>query len=924
MKELVFSHLFHQVVIVMKWFRILLLISFGSFLLNGCSDPKRVTIITDKDIPPRIEFAKSRLSDALKQQGYEVSFATEYDSTHSQDAILIAPNSAEVLNAHSWITKNVHKEGYSLQKKNKLTVIAAQDASGLLYGCLDMMDRMAATGKIPDEINVLEQPEMVLRGTCIGLQKTTYLEDRKVYEYPYTPENFPWFYDKELWIKYLDMMVSNRLNSLYLWNGHPFASLVKLPDYPYAVEVDEATFAKNEEIFSFLTHEADKRGIWVIQMFYNIIVSKPFAAYQGIETQERSRPILPVVADYTRKSVAAFIEKYPNVGLMVCLGEAMNTIEDDVEWFTQTIVPGVKDGLQGLNISEEPPIVLRGHDTDPKRVMDEALKSYKNLYTTHKYNGESLTTYQPRNSWVDVHQALASLGSVHIANVHILANLEPFRYGSPDFIQKSTQAMHDIQGANGLHLYPQASYWDWPYTADKTEPRLLEMDRDWIWYAAWARYAWNCRQSKAEENAYWSNRLANYYNCGDHGEEVLTAYQEMGEIAPKLLRRFGISDGNRQTLLLGMFMSQLVNPNKWNVYSNFYESNGPKGETLVEFARKEFLAAEHDGELPLQIVEEVKMHANKAVEAIDKAASFVKANNQEFSRLKNDVYCHRAVADFFYEKVHAALKVLAYKYNGDIKALEQAKDDLEKSLIAYSDLVALTQDSYLYANSMQTQQRRIPISGRDGTNKTWAELLVHYQNEFENFKRNIQTLASKNGDALSVQSHPILQPVSIEILSDHDGTFSLRPGEKIYADQAYKIVDVAPELAELKGLRFKDQAQQEHGTTLKFKNKETVKIVVGYFNTNSYTILQPPTLETNATANDRGQADIKIANALRLDGLYPVNIYTYTYEPGEHTLALGKGRVLILGVVDGGVQIKMHDAGITATKDGAPVDWLFY
>jgi hypothetical protein len=62
-------------------------------------------------------------------------------------------------------------------------------------------------------------------------------------------------------------MVDNRMNSLYLWNGHPFASLVKLKDYPYAVEVDEATFKKTEEIYRFLTNEANKRGIWVIQCF---------------------------------------------------------------------------------------------------------------------------------------------------------------------------------------------------------------------------------------------------------------------------------------------------------------------------------------------------------------------------------------------------------------------------------------------------------------------------------------------------------------------------------------------------------------------------------------------------------------------------------------------------------------------------------
>ncbi len=56
----------------------------------------------------------------------------------------------------------------------------------------------------------------------------------------------------------------------------------------------------------------------------------------------------------------------------------------------------VKDGLKALGRTDEPPILLRAHDTDCKMVMDAALPLYKNLYTMHKYNGESLTTYELR------------------------------------------------------------------------------------------------------------------------------------------------------------------------------------------------------------------------------------------------------------------------------------------------------------------------------------------------------------------------------------------------------------------------------------------------------------------------------------------------------------------------------------------------
>ncbi|MBN1415287.1 MAG: hypothetical protein JW973_09320 [Bacteroidales bacterium] len=883
--------------------------------------------MTASHAPVRLEFGAKRLGAVLSAHDYNVIFTNSLTQNTREVSIVVGEYGDVMLEELMRKTSLVippepGKEGYAIVSGRNIVLIAGADASGALYGCIELADSIQKNGKIPLTINKTDQPEMVLRGTCVGLQKTTYLPDRNVYEYPYTPDNFPWFYDKDLWIRYLDMLVENRMNSLFLWNGHPFASLVKLSDYPYAVEVNDTTFKRNEDIYYFITREADKRGIWVIQMFYNIIVSKPFAEHHGIRTQDRSRPITPLLSDYTRKSIAAFIEKYPNVGLMVCLGEAINTLEDDIEWFTGTILPAVQDGLKKTGADREPPIILRGHDTDPQRVMAAALPLYRNLYTMQKYNGESLTTYEPRGAWVSIPRDLSRLGSVHIANVHILANLEPFRYGSPDFIQRCVQAMHDLQGANGLHLYPQASYWDWPYTADKTGTRILEMDRDRIWYQAWARYAWNCRRNRIVETEYWSGQLEKYYGCRKHGKDILTAYEESGQIAPKLLRRFGISDGNRQTLLLGMFMSQLVNPYKWRVYSNFYHSNGPEGEILVDWAEKEWKGETHTGETPPQIIQEVLDHGRKAKEAIDAAERFIEDNKEEFSRLKNDVYCYDAIARFFANKVNAAMHILRYRYSRDTDDLDRALPFLEKSLSCYAQLVELTRDRYLYANSMQTGQRRIPIEGTNGRNKTWEELMPHYKAELDNFKNNIGRLKTAGPKASDIV-RPLLKQVAVELLDDSFEFYSPVEGQKIYSDKDHVIQQATTEIKNLKGIKLSYEKQIREGTVIRFRNDKPVKVITGYFNGHSYRILSPPALETDAHANDHGQADIRIANALNVSGLHPVNIYTYYYEPGEHTLQLGKGICLVLGFISGHQEIDTYDAG-KGDESGAGIDWLFY
>ncbi len=876
-----------------------------------------VNIITEKNASNRQQYAAEYLQKKLAEAGM-----TPVVNGKKGDYRISLTQAKD--------TAGLPKEGFSITTKGKKITLCGNDGSGIIYGVGEIAEYVKQHGNLQLPAMMKDAPEMVLRGACVGLQKTVYLPGHQVYEYPYTPENFPWFYDKKQWIEYLDMLVDNKMNSLYLWNGHPFASLVKLKDYPFALEVDEETFKKNEEMFSFLTKEADRRGIFVIQMFYNIILSKPFADHYGLKTQDRHRPITPLVSDYTRKSIAAFIEKYPNVGLLVCLGEAMDTYEDDVEWMTKTIIPGVKDGLKALGRNDEPPVLLRAHDTDCKMVMEAALPLYKNLYTMHKYNGESLTTYQPRGPWSKIHSDLAALGSTHISNVHILANLEPFRWSSPQFVQRAVTAMHDVHHANALHLYPQASYWDWPYTADKLADgaREKQLERDWMWYKTWGRYAWNCRRDVSSEAVYWDKTISNYYAPTTEAAEskdapqfavadsIRKAYDESGEIAPKLLRRFGITEGNRQTLLLGMFASQLVNPYKYTIYPGFYESCGPEGEKLIEYVEKEWKHQPHVGELPLDIVEQTMEHGDKAVAAIDAVADKVTQNKDEFRRLQNDMHCYREFAYAFAWKVRAAQHVLNYKWGKNIAELDSAVPLMKKSLEHYRKLVDLTMDTYLYANSMQTAQRRIPIGGDGGKMKHWSELLPQYELEIANLEKNIAKL--KTPDAKGKKTVvKALKGAKIECQAQ---TVTLTKGAKLFSDLDSTVVEYAPELEGMKALVFASKQQRNEATKIEFTCKEPVHLLVGYFRDDQKKYAKAPKLEIDATANDYGQAEPQITSALRIKGMPLVNVHKYDFEAGHHTLLLPKGILLVLGATTD--QLNVHDAGLAGADEA--IDWLFY
>lgn len=810
-------------------------------------------------------------------------------------------------------------EGYTISRKGKKITIAANDGNGAIYAANRLAEHYRTNGNIDIAATITDAPEMKLRGACVGLQKIVYLPGHKVYEYPYTPENFPWFYDKQQWITYLDMLAACNMNALYLWNGHPFASLVKLKDYPFAPEVDDATMAKNQEMFTFLTTEAGRRGIKVIQMFYNIILSKPFADHYGMTTQDRNRPITPLVSDYTRKSIAAFIEKYPNVGFLVCLGEAMSGIDNDIKWMTETIIPGIKDGLKASGRTDVPPIILRSHDTDCPKVLAASLPLYPNIYTMSKYTGESLTTYTPGGPWGETHRQLSSVAPIHISNVHILANLEPWRWSSPAFISKTVQAMHRVHGANGLHLYPQANYWDWPYTADSLQGggRLMQVDRDRMWYDAWGRYSW--KADRGDDKAYWTKEISDKFGCdAQAAADILEAYDESGEIAPKLLRRFGITEGNRQCLLLGMKISQLVNPYKYTIYPGFYESCGPEGEKLIEYVEKEWKKEPHKGELPLNIVNECTAHGDKAVAAIERAAAKVTKNGDEFARLMNDMRCYREFAYSFKYKVLAAEQTLNYKWSGDVDYLKKTIPLLRKSGEYYDRLVSLTRGTYLYANSMQTSQRRIPVGGDGGKMKTWAELKTVYDDELAALEENVERMTNPDAKQGSGVTTPKAKPAKVRILNGLK-TVRLEKGALLFEGRDEAVDSVAAELEGLDALIMNRDTTRIVGGTVEFECDEDVKMLVGFFIDDQNKFASPPKLEIDATGNEYGQAEPLISNAISMSKMPMLNIHAYHLKAGRNLIRLPKGIIMVAGFTS--TPLKTRDAGLNGAN--SEVDWLF-
>ncbi|MGA7342450.1 MAG: hypothetical protein WBE72_14165 [Terracidiphilus sp.] len=394
-----------------------------ALMIGGAAHAAPIRILNAKSATPRELYGAEKLRDAL------AGISTAQTGARILAAVRDAPELKRFNLPEFWPQAD---EAFLIRQIGNTWIVTGSDPSGVLYGELELADRIRAAHALPEGIDDMEHPALKLRGTCIGMQKPEITYEGAEYDYPYTPQDFPFFYDQAEWIEYLDMLAENRYNTLYLWNGHPFTSLLKLSKYPEAQELPTAQLDRNIALFKWLTAEADKRGIWVLQGFYNIHLSHAFARAHHLPFH-LSAPN-PVAAAYTRYAVSEFVREYPNAGLMTTLGEALSP-RYGAEWLTQVILPGVKDGLKELGIATQPPIVVRAHATDIDEVMKDAVPLDSNIDTMFKWNGESLTWTNVRGPVLDRFKMLAESSNVAIANVHLLSNLEPFRWGDPDFIR---------------------------------------------------------------------------------------------------------------------------------------------------------------------------------------------------------------------------------------------------------------------------------------------------------------------------------------------------------------------------------------------------------------------------------------------------------------------------------------------------------
>ena len=227
----------------------------------------------------------------------------------------------------------------------------------------------------------------------------------------------------------------------------------------------------------------------------------------------------------------------------------------------------------------------------------------------------------------------------------------------------------------------------------------------------------------------------------------------------------------------------------------------------------------------------------------------------------------------------------------------------------------LTEQTYRFANSMQTSQRKIPFPGGKngvGTNYLWSQLAPLYKQELADFWKQVMVLkqgtnAAASGEEVKIQPWPA---AAFKLVGTNAETYAVTPGARPFTDRKYVITGLAPELAGLTGIRFSHEAAKNgRYEPVEFETGEPVQVLVGYFNDAREIWLPVPKLEFAAQADERGGVETLLQNAATIEECPPVDVHAFRYEAGRHQLELiGKGSFVVLGVVPQSAKLEKRDA----------------
>ena len=540
---------------------------------SGRQGVTSVAISTDIEVPA-LAFAVGDIKQALAKQcdRGEVVELSQLSESEAQSRIVIGLAEDEAIlqrlrAAGGNPPAELSPEGYALRltrQEGKLTVWAiGADVTGAMYAGLAVAEAIGHNGlySIQEDDG---QPYIGKRGLKINVPL-----DARTPAYAdcgdAAQQNMAVMWELDYWKAHLDQMARCRYNTVTLWNGHPFPSMVKVPDYP-DVALDDVMIADIDwrQWHPKYAGRGGSRGV-TQEILDNLKVAKKMnidekiAFWREVMAYGRDRGIEfhiitwnifvwaadgkygithdvdnEVTIDYLRKSVRALFETYPLLaGIGVTAGERMPRLTPDQKenWLWKTYGLGVMDAKQTFPgrpirfihrywMSKIPDITKHFEGFDEDIAFNFSYKYVKARLYAH--------TDPP---FVDQILAGAPEGTKWWWNLRN-DDIFYFRWGDPDYVREFIYNFPPADHTEGFHMGSDGYVWGREFVSKNPEtPRQLEIDKHWYKFMLWGRLGYDPSLS----NAFFKRAMLQRFP-GERVDILFDLWQRASKIIPAVNR----------------------------------------------------------------------------------------------------------------------------------------------------------------------------------------------------------------------------------------------------------------------------------------------------------------------------------------------------------------------------------------------------
>jgi len=402
--------------------------------------------------------------------------------------------------------EGLSSQGFGWVSGDAGVALVARDPVGLMYGLLELRDRLHNGEAIA--VEGLSEPFLKLRGDYIDLP--FYLgcdlyDGRWRWHRDIEGSATSWFHDRAGWTRRLQAYALRRVNNIELQHPHPFPAFITYPDTPEAAYFDDATVARNAETLRWLIDEAAEYGIGFYIQTWNEWIPRKYAEEHNLPQEA---PGTPESAALNRYSYRELFRRFPGLAGLVTM--AAESPPGCVAFVRDNVVRPLGELPNPPKITywtwcsfpEDVNVVLDGY---PGETAIMHYLQYEQLFKPMIDPRVGRTSRECGNRPVTV------LGGLGTATGQLY-------WGDP-FVIRDIIRDAPKQNVDGI-IFCGLDSWSW--VSDK-----------WIGWEALARYWWDPRRE--DTDGYWERRIAEVLGDEAFGRPLLSAYTHASAVPMRIL-----------------------------------------------------------------------------------------------------------------------------------------------------------------------------------------------------------------------------------------------------------------------------------------------------------------------------------------------------------------------------------------------------